>query len=333
MDSTGPTLDDDELNALEEDWLDFEIDDLDIEAAPEPPTIDAASSLSLSSPVAIEHSLGVWNVVCTMDVGMHINLTLACMTTHGKLGMKIFPTHLSKCRFPPSTNCQFRSGKLVNAGALNFLSALQGATEFMDRLSRDLGYELEMCNFMVQNIVSSTNLGFRVNLNLLYIDCPDCTAKYEPKIFPGLYYRASRDIVFMIFTSGALIATGPCKLERIPVAERLIHGLQLRRYELGKEYRAVPPDQIITGSREAAGKQKKVNQAKVISHARKRELFLSSIATKQSTKKKKQQPPRTATKAAKRKRAQQSPPLLPRPPLTQAAVEMETTGVMAQLYD
>lgn len=233
------------------------------------------------------YEFDVVNVVCTSDLGRPINLTLTCMVTSGKLGMGVFPANVSKCRFPPSTNCAFETGKLVNTGSIDIQSALLGARSFIDRLTRDIGYELEIWNHTVQNIVGAVRIGFRLNLNLLFDDRiklkkQDC--KWEPGSFPGLKLETQhKDIVFIMFESGNIIATGPSDINRITVAEQLLYDLHIERYELGNEYRSIEEVKIISQPRTAQKKTKKPNQFKVISHTKKREEFKATLI-KQSKK-------------------------------------------------
>lgn len=248
------------------------------------------------------HQFRVVNVVCTMELGRPINLMLSCMVTHGKLGMGVFPAHVSKCRFPHSTNCSFETGKLVNTGSINVVSALLGARSFIDRLTRDIGYELEIWNFAVQNIVGAVKVGFRLNLNLFFDDRikeGDLICKWEPGMFPGLLFETSEDdIVFILFESGNIIATGPCDINRITKAEELLYDLNIERYAVGHEYRSLDGVQIIAEERTESKKTKKPNQFKVISHTKKREEFKATMlndSTKKKNTKRKPAPDRAET--------------------------------------
>jgi len=59
----------------------------------------------------------------------------------------------------------------------------------------------------IQNIVASSNLNFRVNLDVLAIECEN--TEYEPEQFPGLIFRLDEPkTVMLIFRSGKIIVTG-----------------------------------------------------------------------------------------------------------------------------
>lgn len=242
----------------------------------------------------VRHEFDVVNEVHTSKLGRHINLTLTCMVTNGKLGIRVFPANVSKCRFPPSTNCVFETGNMVNTGSTDLQSALLGERSFIDRLTLYIGYDLEIWNHTTQNIVGSLNVGLQLNLNLLYDDRiqlkkQDC--KWEPGLFPGLLLETSAsDIVLIIFESGNIIATGPSDINRMTTAGDLFYDLHIELYQLGKEYRSTDGVRIIAPPKIAVKKAKKPNQFKVISHTKKREDFraemMSTSQTKKGTKRK-----------------------------------------------
>lgn len=235
------------------------------------------------------HAFEVVNEVYTTKLGRQLNLMLTCMVTNGKLGMGVFPANVSKCRFPPSTNCVFETGNMVNTGSTDIQSALLGERAFIDRLTLYIGYDVEIWNHTTQNIVGSLNVGMQLNLNLLYDDRiqlkkQDC--KWEPGLFPGLLLETSAsDIVLIIFESGNIIATGPSDIHRMTTAEDLFYDLHIELYELGKEYRSVEGVRVIAPPKVALKKAKKPNQFKVISHTKKREDFKAEMMSTQQAKK------------------------------------------------
>lgn len=69
----------------------------------------------------------------------------------------------------------------------------------------------------IQNIVSSINLGVKLDLNDLAIKLNG--ADYEPESFPGLIYRIkSPKSAILIFHSGKLVCTGAKNLEQVEKA-------------------------------------------------------------------------------------------------------------------
>ena len=61
----------------------------------------------------------------------------------------------------------------------------------------------------VQNIVSSADLGYSLNLNALAIGLGLEDVEYEPEQFPGLVYRMDDpEVVILLFGSGKIVITG-----------------------------------------------------------------------------------------------------------------------------
>jgi transcription initiation factor TFIID TATA-box-binding protein len=61
----------------------------------------------------------------------------------------------------------------------------------------------------VQNIVASSDLGQKINLNVIAITLGLEHVEYEPEQFPGLVYRLDEPkVVLLIFGSGKLVCAG-----------------------------------------------------------------------------------------------------------------------------
>ena len=75
---------------------------------------------------------------------------------------------------------------------------------------RDLQIEVEENpEIVVQNIVSSADLGRNLNLNAIAIGLGLENIEYEPEQFPGLVYRLDEpNVVALLFGSGKLVVTG-----------------------------------------------------------------------------------------------------------------------------
>ncbi|HEX9907805.1 MAG TPA: TATA-box-binding protein, partial [Thermoplasmata archaeon] len=71
----------------------------------------------------------------------------------------------------------------------------------------------------VQNIVASSDLGAKINLNAIAISLGLEKVEYEPEQFPGLVYRIdSPKVVVLLFGSGKLVCTGARKPEDVEAA-------------------------------------------------------------------------------------------------------------------
>lgn len=237
------------------------------------------------------HKFTIVNVVGTADTRQTLNLKQVCMATKGKLGMGVFPSAISKSKFPRSTNCAFETGKLVNTGSRSVLEALLSLRKYCDCLTDVLGVPHNYYDYNVQNIVGALRVGYRLNLNMLYDDRiklrrQDC--KWEPDSFRGLKLETAHpDITMIIFETGKIIVTGPATFDRIALAEQLLYDLNIERYEEGREYRSTSDVRVIAQPR-GEKKKKKPNQFKVINHTKKKEEFqaVMMMSTKKNAKRK-----------------------------------------------
>jgi transcription initiation factor TFIID TATA-box-binding protein len=84
---------------------------------------------------------------------------------------------------------------------------------------------------VVQNIVTSADLGRKLNLNAIAIGLGLENIEYEPEQFPGLVYRLEDpDVVALLFGSGKLVITGGKRPED---AEHAVDEIVTRLEELG----------------------------------------------------------------------------------------------------
>jgi transcription initiation factor TFIID TATA-box-binding protein len=68
----------------------------------------------------------------------------------------------------------------------------------------------------VQNIVASSDLETKINLNAIAISLGLEKVEYEPEQFPGLVYRIDDPkVVVLLFGSGKLVCTGARKPEDV----------------------------------------------------------------------------------------------------------------------
>jgi len=71
----------------------------------------------------------------------------------------------------------------------------------------------------VQNIVASSDLGQKINLNVIAITLGLERVEYEPEQFPGLVYRLDEPkVVLLLFGSGKLVCTGARRPQDVEAA-------------------------------------------------------------------------------------------------------------------
>jgi TATA-box binding protein (TBP), component of TFIID and TFIIIB len=120
-----------------------------------------------------------------------------------------FPGLVYRTQEPKSAALIFRSGKIVCTGAKSTDDVHQSLRIVFEKL-RELNIRVEdEPTVIVQNIVTSADLGHTLNLNAIAIGLGLENIEYEPEQFPGLVYRLDEpDVVALLFGSGKLVITG-----------------------------------------------------------------------------------------------------------------------------
>lgn len=150
----------------------------------------------------------IQNVVSTSN--------LQCLLDLQELSRKVYnieynrhkwaPAAIMRLKKPRTTALVFGSGKLVCSGAKSPDDSKTAARRFA-RIIQKAGFEVKFSEFKIQNIVSSYEFDFRVNLEELYTQNRElCT--FDPTSFPGLTYRCqSSGVTLLVFTSGKIVLT------------------------------------------------------------------------------------------------------------------------------
>ena len=120
-----------------------------------------------------------------------------------------FPGLIYRLKEPKTATLLFRSGKVVCTGAKSLDQVKLAIDKVMTQI-RKAGIRLDSePKIEVQNIVASSDLGQKINLNVIAITLGLERVEYEPEQFPGLVYRLDEPkVVLLIFGSGKLVCAG-----------------------------------------------------------------------------------------------------------------------------
>jgi TATA-box binding protein (TBP) (component of TFIID and TFIIIB) len=129
-----------------------------------------------------------------------------------------------------ATDSQFKSGQNVVAGGTSVSANTLIAYMFIRRLSHDLDIDLRIYNMQTQNIVCSADLGYELNPEWIVqeADANGWDVYYTPEEFIGLTWITNTNgikIVFVVFSTGKIVATGIKSMDQIPIAEKRMHDL------------------------------------------------------------------------------------------------------------
>jgi transcription initiation factor TFIID TATA-box-binding protein len=118
-----------------------------------------------------------------------------------------FPGAVFRLKTPRTATLLFGSGKMVCTGAKSEEMAIKAVNIVVQNLRKG---KIKIKNepiVTIQNIVSSINLGGKVNLEQAARTLP--RSMYEPEQFPGLIHRMlDPKTVILIYASGKLVCVG-----------------------------------------------------------------------------------------------------------------------------
>ena len=155
-------------------------------------------------------SLKIENVVASTKLSDSLDLvSLASLIPGAEYNKKRFPGVVLRMQEPKIAALVFGSGKVVLTGAKSIPSLADGLAALV-KLMKDLKIEInDNPTYSIQNIVTSADLGSRINLNKIAMSLTLDKIEYELEQFPGLVYRLDDPkVVVLLFGSGKLIITG-----------------------------------------------------------------------------------------------------------------------------
>jgi len=153
------------------------------------------------------------NVVASTSLGEELDLqAIALALTGSEYEPEQFPGLIYRLKEPKTATLLFRSGKVVCTGAKS-LDDVHKAIRKVAKQIEDAGIKVNTDpDVEVQNIVASSDLETKINLNAIAISLGLEKVEYEPEQFPGLVYRIDDPkVVVLLFGSGKLVCTGARK--------------------------------------------------------------------------------------------------------------------------
>ena len=160
------------------------------------------------------------NVVASASLGTELDLQALAVSLDGAdYEPEQFPGLIYRLKEPKTATLLFRSGKVVCTGAKS-LDQVKLAIDKVTTQIRKAGISLDSePKIEVQNIVASSDLGQKINLNVIAITLGLEHVEYEPEQFPGLVYRLDEPkVVLLLFGSGKLVCTGARRPQDVEAA-------------------------------------------------------------------------------------------------------------------
>ena len=168
----------------------------------------------------------IHNMVITVQFSGRIDL--------GKLASKLssgaeyfpdnFPGLVYRMKKPRASFLIFSTGKATCTGTASEKDANE-AIENMLKLLKGLGIDVKILKTEIQNIVASTKLDTRFDIDKMAFELEN--SEYEPETFPGLVYKMEGSVTFLIFSTGKIVCVGAKSIKDIRESlDRLVKKLR-----------------------------------------------------------------------------------------------------------
>ncbi len=147
------------------------------------------------------------NIVSSIILGQDIDLKYFAKAVSGISKPPRFPGVIYRIEKPKLAMLIFRTGKVICSGARSRNEINEAVEKLLKKFKEGKIKIKAKPKIEIQNIVASSSLNFRVNLDVLAMECEN--TEYEPEQFPGLIFRLDEPkTVMLIFRSGKMIITG-----------------------------------------------------------------------------------------------------------------------------
>jgi transcription initiation factor TFIID TATA-box-binding protein len=151
--------------------------------------------------------------VASTSLGTELDLPAIVISLEGsEYDPERFPGLIYRLKEPKTATLLFHSGKVVCTGAKSLEQVSLAIEKVSEQLKKAGVRVAAKPKIDIQNIVASSDLGQRINLNAIAIGLGLENVEYEPEQFPGLVYRLDvPKVVLLLFGSGKLVCTGARK--------------------------------------------------------------------------------------------------------------------------
>jgi transcription initiation factor TFIID TATA-box-binding protein len=171
-----------------------------------------------------EAIINIQNVVATATLNQKVDLNAVVKSNPSvEYRPEQFPGLVFRLKRPKTATLIFSSGKMVCAGARSGKESRTAIMKVVKELKKGGVIILSKPDFKVVNIVASTSLCGKVDLEKAVVTLRK--TMYEPEQFPGLIYRMDEPkVVILIFASGNLVVTGAKVEQDVYAAVHKLHG-------------------------------------------------------------------------------------------------------------
>ena len=185
------------------------------------------------------------NIISSVSLGSNLNIKNIALKIKNAEYTNNFSKLILKSKNAKATATIFSSGKMVCSGAKTETQSKSMCVKF-GKIVNKIGFNAELKNFKIQNIVASYDVKFRICLPKLFNKINDLInntkslennyVKYNSDNFPGLiFYMNDLKISLLIFEYGKLVISGAKKRKEIEEIFRNVYPMLVESKKIKDE--------------------------------------------------------------------------------------------------
>jgi transcription initiation factor TFIID TATA-box-binding protein len=113
---------------------------------------------------------------------------------------------------PKASFLIFSSGKATCTGAASEKNARKAIGNML-KLLKLMRTDIKILGIEIQNIVASAKVDAKLDIDKMAFQLKN--SEYEPATFPGLVYKTSGSVTFLIFGTGKIVCVGSKSIKEI----------------------------------------------------------------------------------------------------------------------
>ena len=170
----------------------------------------------------------ITNIVSSINLGCNLNLkNIALKLKNAEFNSNKISTIILKSKDIKVTSTIFSNGKMICSGAKNEKESKLACKKF-SKIVKKMGYNVELRDFKIQNIVASYDIKFKISLLDLYnklnfminnsknFGNNNNYCKFNKELFPTLiFYINESKISLLFFESGKVVLYGAKNIKEI----------------------------------------------------------------------------------------------------------------------
>ena len=184
------------------------------------------------------------NIISSVSLGSNLNIKNIALKIKNAEYTNNFSKLILKSKNTKATATIFSSGKMVCSGAKTEKQSKSICIKF-GKIVNKVGFNVELKNFKIQNIIASYDVKFKICLPKLFNEINTLIniskniynyVKYNSDNFPGLiFYMNDLKVSLLVFEYGKVVISGAKKKEEIEEIFRNIYPLLIESKKLNTE--------------------------------------------------------------------------------------------------